>query len=113
MNWWQWLGRKFPRNPRGPAAHVFLIGAYRRVLVRGGIATDEDKQIVLADMANASGFYRVSGAGISATDRAFADGMRATYARVHLFLKMTPEEVGHLEEAARQEAMIDSEPGNQ
>lgn len=92
---------------------MFLVGAYRRVFVEGGAASTEDKQVVLADLANASGFYRVSGPGMSAEDRAFADGMRATYARVHLFLKMTPDEVGHLEEAARQEAIIDSLPSDQ
>jgi hypothetical protein len=113
LNWWQWLGRKFPRNPRGPRAHTFLVGAYRRVLVSGGTSTDEDKQIVLADLANASGFYRVSGPGLTAEDRAFADGMRSVYARVHVFLRMTDQEIRNLEEAARQEAIIDSEPGDQ
>lgn len=75
----------------------------------GAPATDEDKQIVLADLANASGFFRVSGPGFSGEDRAFSDGMRAVYGHAHKFLTMTEAELRDLQEAARAEALADSQ----
>lgn len=112
MNLWQWLSRKFPGRSRGTEAYAHLAGCYQRVLMPGSTATNEDKQIVLADLANKSGFYRVSGPGFSAEDRAFADGMRATYGAIHAFLRMTDDERRSLEEAARHEAQVDAEQNN-
>ena len=109
MNLWQWLARKFPYAPRGARAQSHLASAYRRVFEPGaGASSDEDRQIVLADLSSFTGFYRVSGPGLSAEDRAFADGMRAAYGRIYRFLRMTDDEVRSLEEAARQEAITDA-----
>lgn len=79
------------------------------MLMAGSIATDDDKQIVLADLANQSGFYRVTGPGFSAEDRAFCDGMRAVFGHASKFLSMTDAELRDLQEAARQEAIADSQ----
>jgi hypothetical protein len=109
VNHWRWLARQFPRNPRGSQAQARLIAAYRSVFMPGGGATDEDKELVLADLANASGYYRVSGAGFSGEDRAFADGMRTTFGHALRFLLLSDDELRQLEEAARQEALADAQ----
>jgi hypothetical protein len=108
---WNWLSRYFPRGfRRSSTAHLELAGAYQRVFT--GHGTERDAQFVLTDLANYTGFYRVSGPGLSAEDRAFADGQRAAFGRLFRFLRMSADETRLLEEAARAEALADSEEGN-
>lgn len=109
MNLWVYLTKKFGKRSRGTEAYAHLAGCYQRVLMPGSTATNEDKQIVLADLANKTGFFRVSGMGFSAEDRAFSDGMRAVYGVIHTMIRMTDDERRSLEEAARQEAIADAQ----
>lgn len=110
MKRWHSIARHFAFGfRRGARADKVLAEAYRATFRDGG--TDEQRQIVLADFANYTGFYRVSGPGMAAEDRAFADGMRAAYGRVFRFLRLSREELDALEEAARQEAVTDATEG--
>ncbi len=105
---WHSIARHFRLGDRrGARANKVLADAYRAVFRDGG--TSQDREIVLADFANYTGFYRVSGPGLSAEDRAFADGMRAAYGRIFRFLRLSREELDALEDAARQEAVTDAQ----
>ena len=105
------LASSFPNGrKRGAAASKRLVSAYNAVFTGKGSAEDAD--MVLADMANFTGFYRVNGIGVSGEDRAFADGLRAAYGRIFRFLNLTDAERRSLEFAAREEALADSEEGD-
>ena len=91
---------------RGAKARGKLAAAYREVFKLGR----EEAEIVLADLAAFSGFYRVTYPG--AGDLAFNEGMRAVYGHIFRFLRMTDQEIRELEEAARYEAVISSQEGD-
>jgi len=90
---------------RGAKAQQKLTAAYREVFKVGR----EEAEIVLADLAEFSGFYRVTQPG--AGDLAFNEGMRAVYGRIFRFLRMTDQEIRELEEAARYEAVTSFQEG--
>lgn len=102
---WHGLARLLPLRRRGPTAEQRLLQAYENVFASSGV----DAQLVLADLANDSGFFRVSGPGLSHDERAFAEGKRAHFARIYGFLRLTDEQRRALQEAAREEARADSE----
>ena len=103
---WLALARLF-RRARGGEAALKLALAYHNVFdIR-----NEDVQIVLADLADYTGFYRVNGEGIPADDRAFSDGKRAAFGRLFRFLNLTDEEKAALVQAARTEAIASSNEG--
>lgn len=105
------LGSKFQAGrKRGPSAAKRLEEAYNAVFT--GHGSKEDAEIVLSDLANFTGFYRVNGIGVSGEDRAFADGMRLAYGRIFRFLNLTDAERRALEFAAREEALADTEEGD-
>lgn len=97
------LGRR-----RGSEAELRLALAYHNVFNR----QSEDVQIVLADLAHHTGFYRVNGPGIPPDDRAFCDGMRAAFGRLLRFTSLSEEERGALFNAARAEALESANEGN-
>ena len=77
--------------------------AYQRVFT--GNATSEDQSIVLVDLANFTGFYRVTPPETGERDTVvFNEGMRAAYGRIFQYLRMSDVEVLSLEVAARQTA---------
>lgn len=101
------LATLFPRgNRRGHRAAHRLVQAYREVFGK----SREDVEIVLADLAAFSGFYRVTPP--EAGDLAYNEGKRAVYARIFSLLRMTDEEIRGLEEAARHEAVVSAEEGD-
>lgn len=103
---WLALARLF-RRARGGEAALKLALAYHNVFdIR-----NEDVQIVLADLADYTGFYRVNGEGIPPDDRAFSDGKRAAFGRLFRFLNLTDEEKAALVQAARTEAIASSNEG--
>lgn len=65
------------------------VAAYRRLFS----PESQDAQIVMADLAHYTGFYRASGPGMPPDDRAFADGMRAAYGRLFRYANLTDEEL--------------------
>lgn len=98
----------FRGNPRGPQAELKLSLAYRNVFK----LSDGEAQIVLADLADFTGFYRVNGQGIASDDRAFSDGMRAAFGRIFRFLNLTDDEKDALIEAARAETLASGAQGS-
>lgn len=90
-----------PALKRGRVIQLRLTRAYRSVLLK-----DEESQIVLADLAEASGYYQVSPPLATGEQRAFADGMREVFSRILGRLRMTDAELVALEEAAREEALL-------
>jgi hypothetical protein len=67
--------------------------------------------MVLADIANASGFYLVSGPSVDATTRAFNDGKRAVMARILYFLNMPPMRRGDLRKRLEWKHSLTWKPG--
>ena len=92
---------------RGAQSENELSLCYARVFSATG--TQADCQIVLADLANASGFFQVSGPTVSDTQRAFADGKRAMMSRIMRYVNMPPQMRMQLEQAAMMEAQADME----
>ena len=105
MRWFP-LARRFAAA-RGAEAEQRLTLAYRNVFS----PRDPDVQIVLADLADFTGFYRVNGQGIAPDDRAFSDGMRAAFGRLFRFINLTDEERAALVEAARAETLASATQG--
>lgn len=95
---------------RGASARLLMRGAYRRVLVEGN-STQQDRDLVLADLANLTGFYRISLADASDAELRFAEGKRAVMARIIHHLRMPPEIQQQLEAAAKDEQLTNTEEG--
>lgn len=93
---------------RGAKAAEKLVAAYREVFKIGR----EEAEIVLADLAEHSGFYRFTPPANGELDMAFNEGKRAVFAHIFSFLRMSDEEIRNLEAAARQEAVISAEEGD-
>lgn len=103
---WQSLKTVWPALSRGARARRELAEAYQ------WLAKQPQGQLIIADLANASGFYRVNAEGVSPDDRAFSDGKRAVFGRVFRFLSLNDEEKQALAVAARLEALADATEGN-
>lgn len=107
---WHNLGRSLAAGRRRRVqARLFLARSYRRLF--SGRGSRSDAETVLADLANHSGFYRVTEPGGAEGALDFAEGKRAVYGRVFRFLRMSAEEAAALEEAARAEALSDTREG--
>lgn len=79
-----------------------LAGSYHRVF-RTASASDEDREMVLVDLATKSGFYRVTpkhGADI-AYSAGVDDGKREMFGHIYNILRLSPRERGDLETATR------------
>lgn len=101
---WPSLASLYPRFfRRGVNARLRLTLAYKNTFATA------DGRIVLADIANRTGFFRVNGPDIPSDQRAFADGMRAVYGSLLPFLNLSAIELNELAEAARQEAIADAQ----
>ena len=109
MSWRNLSTSYAPGLRRRLQARFGLAAAYRRVF--SGRGSKADSELVLADLANAAGFYRVTEPEHGADRIAFQEGKRALFGRVFRFLRMTDEETVALEEAARAEALTDRHEG--
>lgn len=98
------LIRLLDRRPQSRLqAEARIAIAYQRVFT--GSANSEDQSIVLVDLANFTGFYRVTPPETGDRDAVvFNEGMRAAYGRIFQYLRMSDVEVLSLEVAARQTA---------
>jgi hypothetical protein len=105
---WRSLSSVFaPGLRRRLQARAGLGAAYRRLF--SGSGSKADAEMVLADLASHTGFYRVTEPGAGSLD--FAEGKRAVFGRLFRFLRMTEAEIEALEEAARAEALADAREG--
>ncbi len=105
---WHHLSSAFvPGLRRRLQARLNLSNAYRRLF--SGHGSKADAEIVLSDLANVTGFYRVTEPGAGTLD--YQEGKRAVYGRVFRFLRMSADERAGLEEAARAEALSDAREG--
>ena len=94
-------------SPGRPAsrleAEARIALAYQRVFT--GTPSAEDQGIVLVDLANFTGFYRVTPPEGGERDTiVFNEGMRTAYGRIFQYLRMSDVEIISLEVAARQTA---------
>lgn len=104
---WTCLSRLFPqRKRRKPEAALNLAEAYQQVFA--GNATYDAAQVVLADLADFTGFYAVSN---DPKHMAFNEGKRAVFHRIFRSLHMTAEEKHALAEAARIETVTSQYEG--
>ncbi|KFB11035.1 hypothetical protein [Nitratireductor basaltis] len=94
-------------RPRGHEAVEKLSKAYLDVFGR----EDEATQLVLADLAEFCGFYKVAPPGTPAETLLYEQGLRAAFGRLFHFLSLPPERLKDLEEAARREALANEEEG--
>ena len=102
---WRRLSARFLRR-NGHAAGYRLFSAYRRF--RHGEATREDAELIIADLANFTGFYRVHPPDDTLP---FQEGKRAAFGRLFYFLNLSEAEARMLSEAARAEAVADQTEG--
>lgn len=96
------------KKPRSPSATQELAKAYLSVFDK----KRDDVQMVLADLADFTGFYAVSSEDKPPDARAYADGKRAAFGRLFRFLNLTDEERGFLEKAARAETNVSLRDGH-
>lgn len=98
------------RHRRKAEARKRLASAYKAVFSSN--ATPDDVEIVLADMANFSGYFNVAGEGAilrGSIDLRYREGKRLVFSRVLRFLELPEHEVAALQAAARIEAQADAE----
>lgn len=101
MRFWERLTRKYTRQRRD--GQYVLSRAYQEVF--RGSPDRNQQQMVLADLAAATGFYRVSPASANSTELAYREGQRAAFAHIFGHLSLSPDDMGALENAARHEAL--------
>ena len=92
------------KKARGPLALQVLVDAYANTFA--GRADELQASIVLADLGNFSGFFEVTGP-LDRDNLAYREGMRAVYARIWNYLKVTEEERHHIEMMVRLERQAD------
>ena len=104
MPFFQSLVRLISSRPNGRLdAEARLALAYQRVFT--GSPNADDQGIVLVDLANFTGFYRVTPPEGGDRDTiVFNEGMRTAYGRIFQYLRMSDVEIISLEVAARQTA---------
>jgi hypothetical protein len=91
---------------RSPKVKLDLAGAYRSLFF--GNASAAQRDMVLVDLANFSGFYTVAPEG---SDLARHEGRREVFARLYSMVNMTPDEQKAFETEARHQALIDNYEG--
>jgi hypothetical protein len=95
---------------RSPEAKLRLAQAYTAVF--RGNPTRQDQDIVITDLADHCGFYRVLPQGASPDERSYREGQRSAYGRIVSHLSMTWDEIRAFERAARKEAFVNQVEGD-
>lgn len=109
MSAWSSIASLFGQHrARSSAAHVRLSTAYRNVFMPSGSASNEDKQIVLADLQAKAMWGRVVPPSTPEHELRHVEGMRSTYAVIHGHLTLSPGDIEALSHAARLEAVADN-----
>ncbi len=94
-------------------AEIRLARAYQRVFQ--GSPDKDDQNIVMVDLADFTGFYRVTGTVDGRDEIVFNEGKRTAFARIFKYLRMSNEEMTSLETASRETsaARVGLEPNQQ
>jgi hypothetical protein len=85
---------------------IGLSDAYRAVFF--GSPTNAQRDMVFVHLANASGYYRVTGPGLTPDERSYNEGRRSLFGEVVAKVYMTDEERTALETSTRSEALTDT-----
>lgn len=97
------VSRLFREQAASPAeAELRLALAYQRTFT--GTPNNEDQELVLVDLADYSGFYRVTPVDTGRDQIVFNEGLRSLYGRIFRYLRMSDHERQSLEAAARETA---------
>lgn len=83
--------------------------AYRDLFAANG--TKQDADMVLVDLANFSGYYRIAPIGSDGIALARHEGRREVMGRILSHLRQTQVEIDGLEKAVRHEALVDQIEG--
>ena len=94
---------------RGAQALETLKDAYQALF--SSQSNRAQAEIVLTDLAGYTGFFMVLERGAPESLLREQEGMRRVFARIHNFLHLTGDEARRLHEAARAEALINSQEG--
>jgi hypothetical protein len=105
---WRSISRYFPDLRQAYSRELRKAQAYKAVFQ--GSPTREDQEIVLADLACASGWLRITPDAASDARLRMQEGKRALYAHIWSFLSLNGEDVMALENAARREAAFQEKP---
>ena len=97
---WHRLTLRFRHNTH--SANAQLAAAYRDVLT--GRPTQQQQQIVLADLMARSGFNKVTPPSASDRDLWFAEGRRSLFGEIFSHLSLSDRDMDALNNAARIEA---------
>lgn len=105
---WRTPAVLYPKGQgRGSQASEKLTKAYLDVFGKD----NESVEIVLTDLANFTGFYKVPPPGTPPETLLYEQGLRAAFGRLFHFLSLPPDRLEELEKAARAEALVDEEEG--
>lgn len=83
--------------PKIEAATLRTQAAYKRFAE--GNPTAEDCQIIMVDLAFASGYYNTTHPAMPAEQVKYAEGMRAVYGRIMRFVNMPLDEIAKYQDA--------------
>lgn len=107
MKWRSLAGQMAQGRKRGAISQQRLTAAYLDVFGK----QTESVEIVLADLANYCGFYKVPPIGAPPETLLVDQGLRAAFGRLFHFLSLSDDRLAALEKAARAEAQADEEEG--
>ena len=99
-----------PRDVRGPKAQLGLREAYMAMFEMGN-ATQEQRDIVMVDLAKASGYYNTTSPDVSDGALRYAEGQRSIFARILQFMNPPISELTAMRKAVQEETLADHETG--
>jgi hypothetical protein len=94
---------------RAFSTRLYLSRAYRMLF--HAKADKQQADMVLVDLLNFSGYYKVAPAGSDAIALARHEGRREVAGRIMQNLRMTDAEIDAMERTVRQEALVDQVEG--
>lgn len=100
-----------PDADRGPKAMLRLRQAYSNL--RSARVSSEDIDLILVDLAKASGYYNTTPPGVDALTLAYCEGQRSIFGRMQRFMNPPYGEVEELQRAVGAEMNRDIETGRE
>lgn len=100
-----------PIADRGNKAMLRLRLAYQNF--RKARPSTEDVELILVDLAKASGYYNTTPAGTDALTQAYCEGQRSVFARMQRFINPPYSEMEDLQRAVSEEMYRDAATGRE